>query len=531
MTLGTESPATESRPVVELRALSKSFAGRPALDRVDLTLAAGEVHGLLGPNGCGKSTLIKVLAGYHAPDPGSSLLLHGEPAPFPAARSGGAPPGFSFVHQNLGLVPALSVAENIGLARLSRGRATRPVSPRTLREWGRELLTEFDVPVAPETLVERLDGTKRALVAIVRAVDALRDRPGGDRPGLLVLDEPTVFLPQSGVDRLFDLVRGVVDSGAAVLFVSHDLGEVRTITDEFSVLRDGRKVGGGRTRSSSADEMIELIVGGEVSHGGDGGSRAAGPARLQLWGFGTSRLAPVDLRVGTGEVVGLTGLVGSSYDEPVYALAGAGHALTGDAELDNRPLPTERWNPRRAREHRIALVPADRATQGAVGGLTVGENLALPVLDDVRRHGLVDDQELRRRATTLLEQFRVEPRDPDATYSSLSGGNQQKVLLAKWLQTGPAVLLLHEPTQGVDIGSRAEIHTAIVSAARDEGMSVLCASTDYAELARMCDRVLVFVGDRVVDELTAEDLTEDRIAERVLRGAEPDGRSDRGVVA
>lgn len=513
-------------PVVELRSVSKTFAGVPALRAVDLTLRAGEVHGLLGQNGCGKSTLIKVLAGYHAPDEGSEVLVRGEAVPLPAAPGDAARWGFTFVHQNLGLAEGLTVAENLGLSRIATGAALRPLDARKLRRWAAELLAEFKLAISPDELLDHLDGTDRALLAIVRAVDQLRGRGPDAGPGLLVLDEPTVFLPRSGVDRLFGLVRDVVATGAAVLFVSHDLDEVRTVTDRVTVLRDGQVVAQAVTGQTTTAELVSLIVGHEVVQGQRAAPDRSGPDRLVLEGASSGRLAPVDLRVRGGEVVGLTGLMGSSYDELVYLLSGARGSFAGRVAIDGAPVPASRWTTGLARRSNIALVPGDRARLGAAGELTVEENVTLPVLDSFTRRGLLDQKRVRARSDELVEEFDVRPRRSDALFATLSGGNQQKAVLGKWLQTEPALLLLHEPTQGVDVGSREDIHALIGSAAEASGMAVLCASTDYNELARLCDRVLVFADDQVIDELSGAALTEGAIARTVLQGSETTTRGE-----
>ncbi len=506
-------------PVVALRGVSKTFGGSHALRDVGLSVLPGEVHGLLGENGSGKSTLIKVLSGFHAPDPGAVMEVDGEPVALPLAPGAFRALGFGFVHQDLGLVPGISVLENLRVGELIvEGRGW--ISWRSERRRAARLFERFGLELDPRAQVAELPDTERALLAIVRAVEEI-DRARHGRPGargLLVLDEPTVFLPRDGVDRLFAIVRAIVADGrVGVLFVSHDLDEVAAITDRVTVLRDGRVQGTVPTAQTSSERMVELIVGRalgalEAKERPAAAADAAAVTVRDLTGAVVDDLA-FDLH--GGEILGVTGLMGSGYDEVPYLLFGArpcrrGHLRTAALDADLRRL-----DPRGALAAGICLVPGDRLRDGCVPTLPVDENLALPMLGRVAGERIVRRRRVRERAAALVAEYDVRPADPGAPYDALSGGNQQKALLAKWLQTGPSLLLLHEPTQGVDIGARAQIFRLLDQVAAG-GTAVVLASNDHEQLAAVCDRVLVLARGRVADELTGADLTKERIAERVL---------------
>jgi len=512
----SSSPA----PLLEIRNLSKQFGGVRALDNVDLTVGKREVHGLLGQNGSGKSTLIKILSGFNEPEPGASLRLDGRAIPLPLPPGGFRAHGISFVHQNLGLVPSLTVLENL----LASDLATEA---RWRIKWGKEteraraLFHQYRLPIDPTVQVSRLTPVQRALLAIVRAFDQLqRTRRHTDSPGLLVLDEPTPFLPASDVEQLFRLVRDIVTNGASVVFVSHDIDEVLQITDRATVLRDGRVAGSFETRNVTKDQIVEMIVGRRVDleHARSPNTERHEPAvRItQLSGGTIDRFAAT---LGKGEVVGLTGLIGSGYDEVVYLTYGATAADAGILSIDGQEFPLARMSPSKAIAAGCVLIPGDRQNAGAVGSITLLDNISLPVLSSVTREWSIRDAVLEKNAQTLSERFDIRPRDPALPFAALSGGNQQKVLLAKWLQLRPRLILLDEPTQGVDVGAREQVFDAIRSAARMDAC-VLCASSDYEQLAAICDRILIFNRGRVVTELTGENISKSSIARACYQAAE-----------
>jgi ribose transport system ATP-binding protein len=502
-------------PVLSVRGLSKSFGGAQALRDVALTVRPGEVHGLLGENGSGKSTLIKILAGFHDPDDGE-LEMSGEPVKLPLAPGQFRELGMSFVHQDLGLVPSLSVVENLRIGELAASRRQLHISWGKERRRARETFERFgQVSLPPEARVADLLPVERALLAIVRAVEGIREvteARDGHR-GLLVLDEPTVFLPRTGIERLFALVREITATGASVLFVSHDLDEVMEITDRVTVLRDGRVVGTVDTREATESKLVELIIGRGleqlVTEHHDPTKRTVAAS---IRGLSGGMVEDFSVELHEGEVLGLTGLVGSGFEEIPYLVFGAERAEKGELIIGNVPHALHAMSPQRALELGMAMLPADRQRDGAVGSLSVGENMMLQVVEGYYERLRLNRGRLQRDAGVLCRQYDVRPANPRAAYQSLSGGNQQKALLAKWLQMDPALLLLHEPTQGVDVGARQQIFSLIRDAA-ERRHTVVCASSDYEQLSTVCDRVLIFGRGRVVSELVGQNVTKDRITQ------------------
>jgi ribose transport system ATP-binding protein len=473
----------------------------------------GEVHGLLGENGSGKSTLIKVLAGFHEPDEGE-LLIDGEPVRLPLPPGQFRELGMSFVHQDLGLVAELSVLENLRVADLAASRSRWRIPWRRERRRARETFERYGLLLDPTATVAELKPVERALLAIVRALEEIRAVGRGQ--GLLVLDEPTVFLPREGVERLFDLVREAAAAGAAILFVSHDLDEVREITNRVTVLRDGAVVGTVDTHATSETAFVEMIIGRQLAalpdvvHTDLTGREVA----VSVQGLTGSAVRDVWFDMHEGEIVGLTGLLGSGFEEVPYLLYGARPARGGTLVMGDRSLDLTRLTPTAATQTGVALIPADRKTDGSVGSLPVVENMALAVLDRYFNGVALERRRMRRETAAVMRTFDVRPHDPRLPYGALSGGNQQKALLAKWFQTEPRLLLLDEPTQGVDVGARQQIFELVRAAVAERGMHVLCASSDYEQLALLCGRVLVFGRGRIWRQLVGDEVSKDRIIEQ-----------------
>ncbi|MFG2953941.1 sugar ABC transporter ATP-binding protein [Streptomyces sp. NPDC048291] len=532
-------------PLVRIRGLAKRFGGTRALDGVDLDVRAGSVLALLGPNGAGKSTLIKVLAGVHQADAGSVTVAGHPLGSQAAARS------MSFIHQDLGLVEWMTVAENIALTTGYQRRAGL-ISWRRTRERCAEALETVAGHLDPDTPVARLGPAERSLVAVGRALAA--------HARLVVLDEPTARLPAADCARLFRVLHALRDRGHGILYVTHRMDEVYQVADAFAVLRDGRLVSHGPLAGHSPARLVRDIVGAAPGHGvtgqepgrdtttegparplpsaapanGPPGAPTGGPAVpvpapapspvLVLDGARTAGTAAVTLELRAGEAVGLVGLSGAGHLELGRAVAGARPFADGRVFLGGRP-----YRPRTVADAvtvGVGLVPGDRQREGCAMGLSVRENL----LANPRAGGLpvlrwTGPRRERARAAELIERFAVRPRDGEAPLAALSGGNQQKVLIGRWLGTDLRLLVLEEPTASVDVGAKAAVHR-LLDEALTGGLAVLLVSTDFEEVAGVCRRALVFVRGRVTAELSGADLTATGLARAASALPAPGTRSD-----
>ncbi len=533
-------------PAVELRNISKVFGTNRALDQVDLTINQGEVLGLLGQNGSGKSTLVKILSGVYDPEPGGSLKVGGEDVPLPLPPGQASEIGLSFVYQNLALAPGLTVLENLTLGqRVTTKRGFKFINWAGEHKAARVSLERYQVYLDLDQKAGELAPVDQARLAIVRAAEDLRryrERTGGEN-SVLVLDEPTVFLPEEEVDRLFDLIRQVVAEGAAVLFISHDLAAVQAITERVVVLRDGRVVAEEVTADINEESLVDLIVGASASARQAAvdtsnvvalveDERAVELTREAMQSVGDApgqgesftvehlfdeRLHDVSFEIGAGEILGVAGLIGSGAEELPYLLFGARQAISGSLHLGAERLNVGKLTPPRSVRERIALVPADRAAQGLSQGLTLWENIVMLVEDEHYRGGIFRRGELEKLARDAIDQFLIRPPLAYAPMGTFSGGNQQKALMAKWLIARPRLLLLHEPTQGVDVGARRDIYRFVKAAATLNHMAVLWVTTEFGELAEVCDRVIVITQGRHTDTLVGEELSEEAISAAALR--------------
>jgi ribose transport system ATP-binding protein len=479
-----------------VRHVSKSFGGVRALDRASLTLLPGEVHGLLGENGSGKSTLIRIIAGYHAPDPGAELVIGGRRARLPLRPGRARELGIAFVHQDLGLIPSLSVVENLRLGELA-ARCDWRISWRCERVRAREALARFGVDIDPRQAVARLRPVERVLLAIVRAAEELRTSEA--EQSVLVLDEPTDFLPELERQRLFELARGLAETGVSVLFISHDLDEVLELADRVTVLRDGRDVATVAAAGLQRQALAELVAG----HPLEAASARKPPTALvaaSIVGLTGEIVRDLSFDVHEGEVLGLTGLLGSGFEEVPYLLCGARASRSGRLVLGDAVYETGALTPHVALRAGIVLLPADRQLDGSVGSLPIVDNVTLPVLDRYGARLGLNRRRMLNDTASLLARFAVHPNEPTLPFRALSGGNQQKALLAKALNAGPRLLLLDGPTRGVDVGTRGQI-VGLIREAAAAGASVVCASTDREELLTICDRVLVLASAGVAREL------------------------------
>jgi len=528
-------------PAVELRDISKDFGSNRALDSVDLRIGHGEVVGLVGQNGSGKSTLVKVLSGVHDPEPGGRLFVGGEEISLPLAPGQAGRIGLSFVYQNLALAAGLTVLENLTLGqRVAAGvrGAWSPINWLAEKRSAAAVLKRYGVHLNLDQLTGGLPPVDQARLAIVRAAEDLRRyrTQGGYQHSVLVLDEPTVFLPEEDIENLFDLIRTVVAEGAAVLFVSHDLVAIRSITDRVVVLKDGKVVADKPASEIDEQGLVDLIVGAPArpadSAAAEVRAERAVAAAYEIAGTETApgpdqnivvehlaggRLADLSFEIGPGEILGVAGLIGSGAEDVPYLLFGAHPAISGTLRLGSKALDVTRLSPQRSVRERIALVPADRQVLGLNQDFTLWENIVMLVEDEHYRGGVFHRGELVSLAREAIARFEIRPPLAQAVTSTFSGGNQQKALLAKWLTARPRLLLLHEPTQGVDVGARRDIYRFVKAAATLEQTSVLWVTTEFGELAEVCDRVIVLSEGRPVTTLAGEELSNESISAAALK--------------
>jgi ribose transport system ATP-binding protein len=480
--------------------MSKSFSGPRVLDSVSLSVEPGEIRALVGENGSGKSTLIKILAGFHLPDEGSaevsgeSLLLgHGE-----ASEAA----GLRFVHQDLGLVNNLDAVDNIALGvgyPSFRGRIRWRQERKRTRAALAELGYEFDIRRPAGSLAM----SERTALAVARAMT-----PRQTPTKLLILDEPTANLPAAEAERLFQLARRVADSGVAVMFVSHHFDEVFGLAHSVTVLRDGKHIITRPVAGMTEDELIEQVIGRQLEHVvHDAKAAERRDVVLQVQGLGCNVLTDVDITVHAGEIVGIAGITGSGRDEVATAVFG-GTDRTGKVTINGTAVPPLR--PDRAIALGMGLVPAERHANAAFMTSTLRENITVTRPGTHFRAGLLRKSPERSDVAVWLERLDVRPRNSEFTMADLSGGNQQKVVLARWLRMKPKVLVLNDPTQGVDIGAKSDIHKLVDEAAA-EGTAVLVVSTDHEELVRLCHRVLILRRGKVADEMTGGRMDHDLI--------------------
>ncbi|GHA01261.1 ribose import ATP-binding protein RbsA 2 [Streptomyces spiroverticillatus] len=483
--------------VLEAAGIGKTFPGVKALDGVRVDLRAGEVHALLGENGAGKSTLVRILAGIQPPDTGT-MRLGGEPyAPKDAAAAMKA--GVQVVHQELNLLPNLTVAENLFFQRLPRRYGL--VDRRTLNRRAQDLLDEVGLDVRPHTKVERLGIAQMQLLEIARTL--------WQDCRVLVMDEPTATLTSRETERLFEVIRRVTARGTAVLYISHHLEEVFEIGDRMTVFRNGRHVVTKNLADTDTAEVIRLMVGRDLAQEYPPYvSRPPGDELLRAEDLHPRGGSPVSFALHAGEVVGVAGLVGSGRTETVRALFGADHHDGGHVYVKGRRVRIR--TPRDAVRHGISLLTEDRKGQGLVLDMPVAANVTLAATGKVSRGGLLKRGEEDAYAHRAVERLGIRTPGIRTAVRTLSGGNQQKVVLGRWLLAGTDVLVVDEPTRGIDVGARYEIHQQLTDLA-SAGKALLVVSSDLPELMGICDRILVFSRGRIAGEVAREDFDNSRI--------------------
>jgi len=485
--------------------LVKKFPGVVALGGVSFDLHAGEVHVLLGENGAGKSTLIKCLAGVYQPD-GGTIVVDGERVHISSAAHA-EQLGIATIHQEFNIVPQLSVAENVLLGRPPRRFGI--VDRRRMNAQARVALERVGLDVDLRRPVSTLGVARQQLVEIAKAL-SLDAR-------VLILDEPTAALTDAEVDRLLELMAELRDKGVGMIFISHHLEEIQRIGDRVTVLRDGQSVG-NVPATTSTDELVRMMVGRSIEAQYPREQPPVGEELLRVENLTSAgHFEDVSLGVRAGEVVGLAGLVGAGRTEVLRAIFGADPYHSGTVTVRGRTVP--RHDVHGAIGAGLGLVPEDRKAQGLVLGASVEENLGLAILRSSTRGGLVDRTRLREQARKSVAGLRIRTPSTRTTVKNLSGGNQQKVVMGKWLAADPAVLLLDEPTRGVDVGAKVEIYQ-LINELTASGRGVLLVSSELPEVLGMCDRILVMAQGRLVGELTREEASQDAVMALAVKEVE-----------
>ncbi|MBU1935447.1 sugar ABC transporter ATP-binding protein [Patescibacteria group bacterium] len=483
----------ELTPIISMKNIRKKFGGITAVNNVDLDILPGIVHGVVGENGAGKSTLMRILCGFY-PDYDGDIFINNELVRV-TRPSIAQSKGIALVHQELSLVPELSVAENIFLGREYRSPITGLLNGKFIEEKAQNILLELDARISSREKIRNLSIAKQQLVEIAKGVSM--------DSKVLILDEPTSSLTAPEIDDLFKIIQKMRDSGTAILYISHKLPEVFEITDQITVLRDGIKL---ETRTKSDwDEagLVKAMVGRDLSSFFSK-THSYKPKEIALEVKGLTRYPyfnKVDFQVFKGEVLGIYGLVGAGRTELAETIVGLENPDSGEIVINGQVVHIK--NPKDAIENKIALVPEDRRILGLIHNFNVRQNLSLPFLSFLSKCGFIKSLEERNLAKKNIRDFGIRVPSIDSLIGTLSGGNQQKVVLGKWLNTNPKILILDDPTRGIDVGAKAEIRKIIDNLAM-EGCAIVLVSSELPEITSMSDRILVMCAGKIVGEFSQE---------------------------
>ena len=486
-------------PLVDLKGISKSFVGVRVLNAVDFDVRPGEVHALLGENGAGKSTLIKIIAGVHAPDSGD-IAINGSAVKF--ANPGQAvKAGIAIVYQELLLFPELSVAENIFLNHAPK-TSWGGLDWAQMRARARALLDDLDSHhLDVDAKVGSLSVANRQRIEIAKALS--------QNARVVIMDEPTASLAEADVQQLMTIVRRLRDRGVGIIYVSHKLPEIFALADRVTVLRDGNYVGTKDIGDVTERSLVSMMVGRSIDQLFPKEAAKIGAPRLELRDVSHGKaVRNISFTLRSGEILGIAGLVGSGRTETALTIFGITPATSGEILIDGLPIAIK--SPQQARDLGIAYVPEDRGLQGLIRPQTIAENISLTVLKKLARSFIVDRGKEDRLARDFIKQLGIRARGPGQAARQLSGGNQQKVVLAKWLAAEPRILIMDEPTRGIDVGAKSEIH-ALMSKLAQSGLAILMISSELPEVLGMSDRILVMNGGRIVAEIERKNATPETV--------------------
>jgi ribose transport system ATP-binding protein len=499
---------TANSPAIEMRGIEKSFGTNPVLKNVDFSVTVGEVHALAGENGAGKSTLMKILQGVYQKDAGE-ILVSGQVTEiedtFAARRA-----GIGMVFQEFSLIPSLTVAQNIFLT--NEPTKFGFIDDAKAKALALGIFKEMEVEVDPSRTVESMPTALWQLTEIAKAL--------AQNAKVLIMDEPTASLAKHEAEGLFALIERLKAKGIAIVYISHRMDEIYRIADRITVLRDGSRVLTESLKKVSPEQIVEAIVGRKSAAHLVHKSRAdkiSSKIALDVKNLSSGpKLQNVSLQLRRGEILGLAGLMGSGRTELVNTLFGILKPTSGTISINGKLVDIS--SPKRAIDNRIALVPEDRRSQGLVLDHPVTENLTLPLLDDLKSSGLLSKKKIADKSKEIIDQFDIKLAHPSIRVSSLSGGNQQKVVIGKWLGTNPEILLMDEPTAGVDIGTKSEI-LDLVRKIADSGKSVILVSSELPELLSVSDRILVLKDGHVSKSLNRDEIPSEEFLQLAIQGA------------
>ena len=500
MTASDSTNGVGAPPLLVLRDIEKQFPGVKALDKVNLSVWAGEVHMLLGENGAGKSSLMKILCGAYRRD-GGDIVLDGKPLDLSAPADATAA-GVSVIFQEYSLVPYLDIAQNIFLGREPTFAGGTMVDTRRLYSDARSVLERIGFDIDPHTLIHTLGIAQQQMVEIAKALS--------QNARILVMDEPTAALSDRETERLFAMIRQLKGQGVAIIYISHRLAEVFALGDRITILRDGRNVGETTPSATTPAELVSSMVGRSVDLTYPRNFQTPGEVVLELDKVSARNgISDISLQVRRGEIVGLSGLVGSGRTEIARAIFGIDEITSGTIRVAGKAIKSR---VDRMVDIGVALIPESRKIEGLALEQTVKDNLVTAGMAKLFPNGLFSPRRARQLAVSLIEKLRIATPSPDHLASSLSGGNQQKIVIGKWLATEPRLFIFDEPTRGIDVGSKAQIF-ALIDKLVSEGAAVLMISSEQIEITHVCDRTYVMRDKRIVGHLSRPDITEKNIVE------------------
>jgi inositol transport system ATP-binding protein len=494
----------QNEVVLKVEGLSKSFLGVKALNNVSLEVRRGEVHAVIGENGAGKSTMMNIILGDLPRDEGT-IIVKGKETHF-TSPADAIKAGISMIHQEISLVPTLTVAENIWLYREDRFMNGILINNRKRIQATKELLDRLNISIKPEEIVSNLTVAQCQLVELARSVSCDSD--------VIIMDEPTSSLSEKEVDILFKIIRNLRDQGVSIIFITHKLEELMTISDRVSVYRDGKYIGTKNCSETTRDELVSMIIGRELKDQYPPYERHEGNVVMEVKNLSGEGFSDVSFKVHAGEVLGFYGLVGAGRSEIMRAIFGVDKFKSGEILINGIKVNID--SPQKAVEHGIAMINEDRRDYGIVKTASVIENMTLATINDfTNKMGLINRTKERNKADQMIKEMHVKVSDPKMLITSLSGGNQQKVIIGRWLMANPKLLIMDEPTRGIDIGAKSEIYR-LIDDLKKQGIAIILVSSEMPEIIGLSDRVYVVREGKLVFECTHDEVTQELLGTHAL---------------